>query len=181
MAESNSTKRNESSDLGDLLSRFQYMFPLTGLERRRAYVFFRGWLPTFALMCKQIDCILGEDKRDFGWTRIREKFGAPSLSYKMRGRARHVIHAHRPEEVTRIICAPAGSFDPAAVDIQEIVLRREVDLRQSCIVCGAKSTITNAPGPWASLCGKHRTGAFLEDVFRSSVWTAAEIREDLVS
>ena len=179
MAESNSTKWNESSQLGDLLSRFQYMFPLTGLERRRAYVFFRGWLPTFALMCKQIDCILGEDKRDFAWTRIREKFGGPSLSYEMRGQARHAIHAHRPTEVRRIACAAIESFEPIAVAIQETVLKAELELRDRCIICGTESTITNAQGPWASLCALHRSLPLLatSDHQPATVWKIAQLHE----
>lgn len=172
------TAWNEPSQLRNFLARFQYMFPLVGSDRRRAYVFFRGWMPTFAQMCGQIDINLGDDKRDFGWARIREKSGAPSLSYQMCGHARHVIHAHRPDEVTRIVCAPADSFDPSAVEIQEVVLRGEVTLRQSCIVCGAPSIITNACGPWASLCANHRTGTFLKGLIGSSVWTAAELREE---
>lgn len=176
-----STAWTEPSDLKSFIARFRYMFPLTGSERRRAYVFFRGWMPTFALMCEQIDINLGDDKRNFAWARIREKFGAPCLSYEMHGHARHVIHAHRPNEVTRILCAPADSFEPLAVEIQEVVLRSEVALRQTCIVCGAPSTITNAAGPWASLCGEHRTGKFLESLIHGSIWTAAEIREDFIS
>ncbi|AMM24567.1 hypothetical protein AX767_09560 [Variovorax sp. PAMC 28711] len=164
-----------------MTEKFKYMFPLTGTERRRAYVFFRGWMPTFALMCKQIDTILSEDKRGFEWIRIREKFGAPSLFYEMRGRARHVIHAHRPDAVTRVVCEPVDSFERSAVEIHEVVLRGELALRESCIVCGSPSIITNAAGPWASLCHEHSTGAFLENSFRGSVWTAAEIRDDCTS
>ncbi len=171
---------NEPTQLGDFLARFPYMFPLEGRDRRRAYVFFRGWMPTFAQMCEQIDISLGDDKRGFAWARIREKFGAPSLSYQMRGQARHVIHAHRPHEVTRIVCAPADSFDPSAVEVQEVVLRGEVTLRQSCIVCGSASIITNAGGPWASLCTEHRSPAFLEDLGdrAASVWSAAQLCMD---
>ena len=174
-----STAWDEPIQPGSLLARFSYMFPHTGSERKRAYVFFRGWMPTFALMCEQIDALLADDKREFAWIRVREKFGAPSLSYQMRGRARHVIHAHRPDEVTRIACAPADSYDPSAIEIQEAILRGEVTLRQSCIVCGAHSIITNVAGPWASLCSEHRTSDFIESLSCGSVWTAAELRDEL--
>lgn len=174
MNQPTSTACSDSSQLRALLARFLYMFPLTGVERKRAYIFFRGWMPTFALLCQHIDEALGSEKRDFGWLRIREKFGAPSFSYEMRGRARHVIHAHRPTEVTRIHCAPSESFDPTAVAIQEAVLEAEVRLRETCIVCGARSTITNAVGPWASLCSGHRKLDFMA----ASVWAAAQLRED---
>lgn len=170
---------NEQAQLRAFLSRYSYMFPLTGGARRRAYTFFRGWMPTFARLCEQIDAILGEDKRDFAWVRIREKFGAPSLSYSMRGQARHVIHAHRPTEVRRIDCEPVESFEPVAVVIQETVLSTELELREKCIACGAKSTITNAQGPWASLCDQHRTTPILESLNHqpATVWTVAQLRE----
>lgn len=154
------------------------MFPLMGSERKRAYVFFRGWMPTFALMCGQIDAMLCEDKREFAWTKIREKFGAPSFSYQMRGQARHVIHAHRPEEVRRILCAPVESFEPLAVEIQEAVLRAEAKLRSACIVCGADSKITNAGGPWASLCADHLTPKFLKHIEKKSLWSTATIVDE---
>lgn len=171
-----STAWNEPSQLSDLVARFPYMFAEP--NRKRAYLFFRGWLPTFASMCVQIDSILGEDKRDFVWTRIREKFGAPSLSYMMRGQARHVIHAHRPTEVRRITCSSSEIFEPSAVAIQDAVLLAELALRGECIVCGMPSIITNAGGPWASLCAEHRSSAFLDNLEGTSLWVAAELFED---
>ncbi len=127
------TAWNEPSQLGDLLARFQYMFPLGGSERIRAYVFFRGWMPVFGSLCEQIDARLGDDKRGFEWLKIREKFGAPSFAYNMRGRARHAIHSHRPSEVHRIDCAPSELFEPLAVAVQELVLEAELQLRQTCM------------------------------------------------
>ena len=171
---------NESAQLRSLLSRFPYMFPLAGADRCRAYIFFRGWMPTFSSLCEQIDSILADDKRDFAWQRIREKFGAPSLSYKMSGRARHVIHAHRPTEVRRIDCAPSNAFEPLAVAIQEAVLVAEVVLRETCVVCAAPSMITNAGGAWASLCAAHRAGDYLNGGGgeSGSLWKAAVLRDD---
>jgi hypothetical protein len=168
---------NEPSQLCRFLERFAYMFPLAAADRRRSYVFFRGWMPAFAFGCEQIDSILGADKRYFAWTRIREKFGAPSLAYQMRGQARHVIHAHRPTEVRRICCAPRASFEPLAVAIQEAVLLVEMALRESCIVCAAPSLIVNAGGPWASLCGEHRESAFLKNLEDISLWKVAELSQ----
>mgnify|MGYP000179711863 CR=1 FL=1 len=179
MNQPTSTAWSESSQLHALLARFPYMFPLTGGERKRAYIFFRGWMPTFALLCQHIDDALGSEKREFGWVRIREKFGAPSFSYEMRGRARHAIHAHRPTEVTRISCEPSESFDPTAVAIQEAVLQAELILRETCIVCGTSSKITNDVGPWTSLCVDHRKWTFVKSLENeaASVWGAAQLRE----
>ena len=169
---------NEPSQLQGLLARFPYMFSLAEADRRRAYVFFRGWMPTFALMCEQIDEILGAEKRDFKWNKIREKFGAPSLSYEMRGQARHVIHAHRPTEVRRILCASQECFEPLAVAIQDVVLAAELVLREECIVCGMSSTIINACGPWATLCPEHQTSDFIESLEGRSLWATAGLVVD---
>lgn len=171
---------NDSTELRSFLARFSYMFPLAGGERSRAYIFFRGWMTTFVNLCEQIDAILANDKRNFGWHRIREKFGAPSLIYEVRGRARHVIHAHRPTEVRRIDCAPRDSFEPTAVAIQEAVLTAEVLLRETCIVCAAPSMITNAGGFWASLCAEHGADDFLNGGTGEcgSLWRAAVLREE---
>lgn len=175
----NSADWNDQAQVRAFLSRYPYMFPLRGGERRRAYIFFRGWMQTFAQLCEQVDTILGEDKCEFAWTRIREKFGAPNLAYEMRGQARHVIHAHRPSEVRRIICEPIESFEPVAVAIQESVLSAELALREKCIICGTKSIITSAQGPWASLCYQHQTVQLPESLNHqpTTVWTIAQLQE----
>jgi hypothetical protein len=172
---SSSGDSNRQSD--PLLSKFSYMFPLGESERRRAYVFFEGWMPLFSALCGNIDAALGRDKREFAWTKIREKFGAPSLCYEMRERARHAIHVHRPDYVRRLPCAPKETFDQVAVVIQELVLETELKLRNRCIVCGADSTITNAHGPWASLCPDHLAPLPLatENSTPVTVWSIARL------
>ena len=168
---------NDPAQLHALLARFDYMFPLQGVERQRAYLFFKGWTPTFARACERIEILLGPDKRGFEWTRIREKFGAPSLAYRMEGKAQFAVNAHRPTEVARVPYAAIESFEPVAVEIHEVVLQTEVELRARCIVCGARSTITNAQGPWASLCPEHQAAVFPEGLGDRAgpVWMAARL------
>jgi len=153
------------------------MFPLTGDEGRCAYLFFRGWISTFATACAQIDAILGSDKRAFHWTRLREKSGAPSFAYRMEEQARFAVNVHRPDEVHRVVCEPREGFDPIAVEIQELVLETETRLRSQCIICSAPSTITNAQGPWASLCAYHCSADLPEDshALVGPVWKAAQL------
>jgi len=173
------------NDLGHALgplSRYRYMFPLESAERRQAYVWLRGWIPGFAELCQQIDALLGPDKRNFRWTRVREKFGAPSLAYQMDGKARFAFNMHRPHEVLRVECATREAFDDVAIEIHERILQREVLLRSQCIICGAPATITSAQGPWASLCAVHRAAVLpinLDDPM-GPVWMAARVGEDEV-
>lgn len=167
---------NDSSQLRGLFSRYEYMFPLSG--ETRAYAFFRGWAPQFAVLCEQVDAVLTVDKRGFHWTRVREKFGAASFAYRMRGQARFAVNSHRPASVSRVECAPRESFDSVAISVQEMVLQTEVRLRNACIVCGARSEITNIQGPWVSLCPDHRRPDFLQELYLTgkSVWTASQLR-----
>lgn len=122
-----------------LQARFPYMFPLEGEERRRAYIFFRGWMPPLARACEDIDELLGASKRGFYWTRLREKFGSPSFAYWMEGKGRVAINIHSPTEVHRYECRPVEGQDPVALVVNERVLQIEVE-----------SEINNNRGPWAS-------------------------------
>lgn len=170
---------NDPAELRAFLARFDHMFPLQGVQRRRAYLFFKGWTPAFAGLCERIDTLLGTDKRSFEWTRVREKFGAPSLAYRMEGQARFAVNSHRPAEVTRVPCEPIENFDPVAVAIQEQILQAEAELRTLCIICGGRSTITNAQGPWVSLCAEHQAAVFPHGLNDRAgpVWMAAELEE----
>ncbi len=160
-----------------LQARFPYMFPLEGEERRRAYIFFRGWMPPLARACEDIDELLGASKRGFHWTRLREKFGSPSFTYWMEGKGRVAINIHSPAEVHRCECRPVEGQDPVALVVNERVLQVEVELRSLCIVCGASpSEINNDRGPWASLCLAHRTEDDGPNGHMGSVWAAAQLQ-----
>jgi hypothetical protein len=163
-----------------LKAAFPYMFPLVGEDGRRAYRFFRGWLPAFASTCAEIDALLGVNKRGFHWTRIREKYGSPSLAYGMEGQARIAYNIHRPDAVQRVESKPPVNADPTAVAIHELVLQLEVRLRSLCIVCGAAAEITQHQGPWASLCAEHRAETFAEGHrdWRGSIFKSAEVGGD---
>jgi hypothetical protein len=162
--------------MNQALRTFSYMFPLAGEDGRRAYMFFRGWLPAFISTCTEIDALLGANKRGFRWTRVREKYGSPSLRYWMEGQVRTATHIHRPDAVQRVESKPLMNADPTAVAIHERVLQLEVQLRSLCIVCGASSEINQDQGPWASLCAEHRAETFAEGHkdWRGSIFKSAE-------
>lgn len=164
----------------ELQGRFPYMFPLEGADNRRAYRIFHGWLPPLVDTCHRIDALLGADKRGFHWTRMSEKYGAPSLTYRLQGRSRVAIVDELPSSVTRAVCESKENHDAVALQINEVIRQVEAKLRSICIVCGAPSEINNDQGPWASLCAEHRADTFKEghkDWKGATIWTSARQRE----
>lgn len=159
-----------------LQGQYPYMFPLEGADNRRAYRIFRGWVPPLVDTCRQIDALLGADKRGFHWTRMSEKYGAPSLTYLLQGRYRVAIVDELPTSVTRAVCESKEIHDAVALQINEVIRQVEAKLRSTCIVCGAPSEINNDQGPWASLCAEDRADTFKEghkDWKGATIWTSA--------
>ena len=165
---------NESTT-GALQARLPYMFPLAGEERCRADILLCGWMPSLVRACEDIDGLPGADKRGFHWTRLREKFGAPSFTYWMEGKGRVAINSHSLTGVRRDKCSPVESQDPVVLVVSERAMQVEVELRSLGIVCGAPSEINNDRGPWASLCLAHRTEDVGPQGHTGPVWAAAEL------
>ncbi|OJZ15472.1 MAG: hypothetical protein BGP22_21975 [Variovorax sp. 67-131] len=145
-----------------LQGRYPYMFPLVVAEKQRAYRLFRGWLPSLVDTCRRIDALLGADKRGFHWTRMSEKYGAPSFIYILQGRSRVAINDDLPSSVTGALFELKENQDAVALQINKVIREVEAKLRSTCIVCGAPSEINNDQGPWASLCAEHRADTFKE-------------------
>ncbi|WP_198084398.1 hypothetical protein [Variovorax sp. E3] len=164
----------------ELQGRFPYMFRLEGADNRRAYRIFHGWLPPLVDTCRRIDALLGADRRGFYWTRMSEKYGAPSLTYMLQGRSRVALDDDLPSSVTRTVCESKENHDAVALQINEVIRQVEAKLRSTCIVCGATSEINNDQGPWASLCAEHRADTFKEghkDWKGATIWTSARAGE----
>jgi hypothetical protein len=68
--------------------RFPYMFdgPNSGFE------FYRGWMSVLVWACEEIDEALGEDKRNFRWTQIKEKFGGSRFYYWIDSASSAAVH-----------------------------------------------------------------------------------------
>lgn len=63
----------------ELKARYTYQFsgPTISVS------FTRGWFRIFAQLCDDIDVLLGEDKRGFHWTQVKEKFGVFRAHYQL--------------------------------------------------------------------------------------------------
>jgi hypothetical protein len=75
--------------MNDALKTFVYMFPFKREDGRRAYMFFRGWLPAFVSTCTEIDALLGANKRGFHWTRCERSMARRASP--IRWKARHAL------------------------------------------------------------------------------------------
>lgn len=103
----------------ELKARYQYQFagPIISMS------FARGWFQIFVQLCEDIDVALGENKRGFHWTQLKEKFGVVRAYYGLEMgfldrepvlRDRLMQLKTTAESRTARICAGCG--DPGKVD-----------------------------------------------------------------
>jgi len=115
-----------------LLDRFEYMFN----DPHARFDFYRGWMPMTVQVCEAIDAVLGNDKRDFRWAQIKEKFGEARFYYYVQSSSAHdveIITTKTPVGATvRVAANPA---DPVAREIANIVAKAQDESRSTCQVC----------------------------------------------
>lgn len=126
---------------------YQFSYPMD----EGWYSFPRGWFPIFANLCRQIDELLGEDKRGFHWKQTKEKFGTARFYWAMKG--------HRPFNVDVIGVARLTTKPPKgnklAAQIGELVSAAEDATHSACIACGAPGELDRRY-PWLlTLCKPH--------------------------
>lgn len=138
--------------LDELKCRFPYQF-----ERLAPDVeFFPGWCAALARACEQIDATLGDDKRGWHWTQIKEKFGVARLYYRFgwskTPTLRLDIAARDSIASLHFLDAPD---DSVAVHIHTIVSEAEACTASQCMVCGGLARSKLYEGWWATLCERH--------------------------
>jgi hypothetical protein len=132
-----------------LKARFPCMFEGENI----GFSFARGWQPVFEKLCEDVDALLGEDKRGFHWTQVKEKFGYARFYWSMKGQA---LRLHLSVDTA----AGVDEFAPRPVDgltsqIDALVREATATTQSRCIVCGH----AGAPDIYASyvlvLCEHH--------------------------
>ena len=93
----------------------------------------RGWVPLFEKLCLDIDTALGDDKREFEWSQIKEKFGSARFYFRMN---------HRQD-------------DPIGDVIYDLVHRAESDTFTKCLMCGRLASGSSYGAYYAILCPEH--------------------------
>ena len=142
-----------------LKARFPYMFDGENI----GFQFYRGWFASFTRLCEDIDALLGEDKRGFHWTQIKEKFGSARFYWAMKG---HTPNLHvdliSAKGVTTLVRSGAarvqGSGDATRVLSERIGALVHAAARATssmCIVCGQTGAL-NQDSAWIlTLCERH--------------------------
>ena len=115
------------------MSRFPYMFPSKNL----GYDFALGWFPNFVSLCESIDELLGEDKRAFHWTQLKEKMGSGRYHYAIKSKG---------------VMAGAGII----ASIRKLVESAESETVNTCIYCGEPGSMHNNKGYMLVCCDLHR-------------------------
>ena len=121
--------------LPDLEARFPYMFTDERL-RHRGIGCYRGWLSILTRTCEKIDVALGDDRRNFHWTHIGEKYGSACLRYVIDSVTSKKVDVGKPGQPLRIPVDRAPS-EPVVVAVASIVSKAVEATRITCCRCGA--------------------------------------------
>lgn len=117
----------------ELTARYPYQFarPMISMS------FTRGWFRTFAQLCDDLDVLLGEDKRGFHWTQVKEKFGVVRAYYQLG---------------TGVADREPGLRDK----LMEMKVAAEVKTSKICAACGQPGKVEPQTGWLIALCPMHR-------------------------
>ena len=116
----------------ELRARYPYQFQGPQISMS----FSRGWFCLFARLCADIDQALGEDKRGFHWTQVKEKFGAARLSFQLAPG----VAEHQPEFVRHLL---------------DLATTAEVASQTVCVACGKPGSISPSSRWMLALCDQH--------------------------
>jgi hypothetical protein len=141
--------------VAELLAAYPYMFNGSNI----GLALYRGWYPTFAKLCDDIDALLGEDKRNFKFVQLKSKFGAARwyARYDLReGESRGIQIAVQQEDGSLLQLDPNLN----AATIEGLINLAQDETSQLCIVCGESAKIESHRGYYQCLCKKHTNKVF---------------------
>lgn len=139
----------ELEQLNELKQRFSYMFEVRGL----GFDFYRGWLPDFIKACEAIDAVLGDDKRGFYFSQIKEKYGGARYYFRTDGVRPIRLSIHDGKGVRELTTGIEGH--DIEQQIAKILNDAEKKSMTTCSVCGVPATIQNCHGWALCVCEKH--------------------------
>lgn len=134
-----------------LKARFPYMFRGEAISIELC----DGWFPIFAEACRQIDEVLGENKRGFCWIQLKEKFGSARFYYRLGNSKRIVVDLVDSQRGHTLIKDPTKDGDPTSDRIDAIVDQAEARTQTNCMICGAPAQTWPYGGYYMTLCPSH--------------------------
>lgn len=147
--------------LKDLQARYPYQFkdPELGIAMAK------GWVVVFAQLCADVDQVLGQDKRGFHWSQVKEKFGSARFYFQFAGRKPDLrLDIQMPGGVLsqvvpferQIRTDRDRSFEQVNTEIGRLALRAEVATKHVCLVCGKEASQDVGTGYVLVLCPEHQ-------------------------
>lgn len=151
----------QALSLKDLQARYPYQFkdPELGISMAK------GWVVVFAQLCADVDQVLGQDKRGFHWSQVKEKFGSARFYFQFKGRKPDLrLDIQMPGGVLSQV-VPIGQeapidqdrgFEQVQAEIRQLAMRAEVATQRVCLVCGKEGSQEVDIGYALALCPEHR-------------------------
>lgn len=147
--------------LKDLQSRYPYQFsdPELGIAMAK------GWVVVFAQLCADVDHVLGQDKRGFHWSQVKEKFGSARFYFRFAGRKPDLrLDIQMPGGVLsqvvpferQIRTDQDRSFEQVNAEIRRLAMQAEMATRHVCLVCGKEGSQDVDVGYALVLCPEHQ-------------------------
>lgn len=141
------------------LKEIKQLYPYQFAGKNLGFGIANGWLPEFTELCKNIDDLLGENKRGFHWVQLKEKFGTARYYWSIKGRKDSVrVDFISPKKVASYETnQPAAKGQPQALFdlLSEMIDAAESKTRKQCIVCGAPGKFDQQEGYVLMLCDLH--------------------------
>lgn len=152
---------DQPQSLKSLGALYPYQFQTTPLGINVA----KGWMPIFTRLSADVDRILGEDKRGFHWSEVKEKFGSARFYYEFKGRKPDLrLDLQMPSGVLsqtvpferQIRSDQDRSFEQINAEVRRLAMRAEVATRRVCLVCGKEGSQDVDAGYALVLCAEHQ-------------------------
>ena len=131
----------------ELKTLYPYQFAGKSIELS----FMRGWFSLFANTCRQVDDILGEDKRGFHWIQLKEKFGSARWYWTITDKARKAD----PDLNRRLM---------------QLVADGTAKTDTACIACGSPGELDTHGGYHLVLCPTHAEQRKVEPESMQIIW-----------
>jgi hypothetical protein len=155
-----------------LKARFPYQFEGKNIGISTA----RGWFPIFEKLCADIDLLLGEDKRSFHWTQVKEKWGSGRAYFAVdKADGPLYVDFQGPEGVISFVSETSGNQRDATTSelmkaIGSLVNAAMDKTCETCAVCGAPGMIDQTDGFLLVLCPEHIAQRKKDSATMDSAW-----------